>query len=79
MNLEQSGPWIGIAGLVCLLWLYGASILIIPWWAVAGLVVLWVVLFVYGCRWFGRWPYAVLLLPLWGVALWLAAVVVTRG
>jgi len=72
LNLRQSGSWIGIAGLFCLLWLYLASGLFAPWWAVVLLVVAWLVMFGLATRWFMRRPYAVLLLPVAGFALWLA-------
>jgi len=72
LNLRQSGSWIGLAGLFCLLWLYGASALFAPWWVVVLLVLMWLVLFVVATRWFLHRPYAVLLLPVLGLAVWLA-------
>ena len=74
LNLRQSGPWIGIAGLACMLWLYGASGLLGPNWLPAPLVALWLVLFVLACRWFGRRPYAVLLLPVVAAVVWFGVV-----
>jgi hypothetical protein len=74
-NLRRSGPWIGIAGLVCVLWLYGASGLVGPNWLPVPLVAVWIVLFVLACRWFSRRPYAVLALPVVAAALWFAVVV----
>ena len=78
LNLRRSGPWIGIAGMVCLLWLYVASLLFAPWWAVAGLTLVWVGLLALALRWFSRRPYATLLLPVLGLALWLAAAWIIR-
>ncbi len=73
LNLRQSGPWIGIAGLFCVLWLYGASMLAgAPAAALVVLLLLWVAQFVLACRWFSRRPYAVLVMPLVALALWLA-------
>ena len=74
LNLRQSGSWIGVAGLVCLLWLYVASALFAPWWGVALLVAIWLGMFILATRWFTRRPYAVLLLPVAGLALWVGIV-----
>lgn len=75
LHLERSGPWIGVAGLVCMLWLYGASGLLGPDWLPAPLVAFWLVLFVFACRWFSRRPFAVLALPVVALGVWLAVVV----
>jgi hypothetical protein len=74
LNLRRSGPWVGMAGLVSVLWIYGASGLLGPDWLPAPLVAFWLVLFVLGCRWFSRRPYAVLLLPVVALAVWFAVV-----
>jgi hypothetical protein len=74
LDLRRSGPWIGMAGLVCVLWLYGASALVAPLWAVAVLVALWLVQFALACRWFGRRPYAVLAMPVVALVVWLAVI-----
>ena len=74
LDLRRSGPWIGMAGLVAMLWLYGAAGLVAPAWAVAALIAVWLVLFVLACRWFGRRPYRVLALPVVAALLWVAAI-----
>ena len=74
LNLRQSGPWIGIVGMVAVLWLYGASGLVAPTWAVVALVALWLVQFVLACRWFSRRPYVVLVMPVVALALWFGAI-----
>lgn len=74
LNLRRSGPWIGMAGLVSMLWLYGASALVAPLWAVAVLIALWLVQFVLACRWFSRRPYAVLAMPVVALGVWLAVI-----
>ncbi len=74
LDLRRSGPWIGMAGLVCVLWLYGASALVAPLWAVAVLVALWLVQFVLACRWFSRRPYAVLAMPVVALVVWVAVI-----
>jgi hypothetical protein len=63
-----------MAGLVTVLWLYGASALVAPAWAVSALVLLWLAQFVLACRWFSRRPYAVLVMPLVALCLWFAVV-----
>jgi hypothetical protein len=49
-------PWIGMAAMAAVLFLYGASVLVAPWWAVALLVLLWLVLFAQCCRWWASHP-----------------------
>ncbi len=34
LRLERSGPWIGVTGLVVMLWLVGTTVLYAPWWGV---------------------------------------------
>ena len=34
LNLERSGPWIGVAGLFVMLWLVISTVLYAPWWGV---------------------------------------------
>jgi hypothetical protein len=34
LKLERSGPWIGAAGLVVMLWLVISTVLYAPWWGV---------------------------------------------
>lgn len=31
---ERAGPWIGVGGLVVMLWLVGSTVLYAPWWGV---------------------------------------------
>ena len=75
LNLHRSGPWIGMAGLFSVLWIYGVSGLVGPDWLPAPLIAFWIVLFVLACRWFSRRPYAVLFLPVVALAVWLAVVI----
>jgi hypothetical protein len=75
LNLRRSGPWIGIAGLFCVLWLYGASKLAgATTTALVLLLLLWLVQFVLACRWFSRRPYAVLVMPVVALALWFGVI-----
>lgn len=34
LQLERSGPWIGVTGLVVMLWLVISTVLYAPWWGV---------------------------------------------
>lgn len=74
--LQKASPWpfVGIGGLVCLLFLYGASILFLPWWGVLLLVLIWIGLFAQATRWFEPRPVATAWLALAGAVLWLVAV-----
>ncbi|MEP6816194.1 MAG: hypothetical protein ABI873_11650 [Marmoricola sp.] len=76
-DLNRSGGFIGMSGLACVLFLDVAVAGPLRWWAVLGLVIVWLVLFAFGCRWFVARPRRVLLLPLAGLAIWLAVVVAT--
>jgi len=73
LNLKQSGSWIGMAGLAVVLFMYSASGLLAPLWAVVALLLVWLVLFVVACRWFMRYPLRVLVLPLIAAGIWFAA------
>lgn len=72
MTLEKISPWpfVGMAGLAGVLFLYGASILLAPGWFVAVLVAVWLVMFVLACRWWTPHPVRVAVLPVFGVVLW---------
>ena len=49
-------PFVGMGGLACALFLYGASGLVAPWWAVAVLLLVWVGFFVTACLWWTPHP-----------------------
>lgn len=74
MQLRRSGPWIGIAGLVVVLWFYLTSGLVVPWWALALLCAAWVCMLVLSIRWATSRPYVVLAMPLIALALWLVVI-----
>ena len=75
---EKVSPWgfAGMAALACLLFLDLASLLISPWWAVAILVLVWLVLFVRGCRRFTPAPRQVVVAAAVGYLIWLVVEVV---
>ena len=55
--------------------LYAASGLVAPWWGVVLLLLVWLVLFVVGCRWWTPHPKRLPWLAGTGFALWLLVVV----
>jgi hypothetical protein len=73
-DLEQSGSFVGMAGMAVAFFLYGYAAFVVR--DVLSLVVLplfWIMLFVLGCRWFMGHPYRVLALPVVAVAAWFFA------
>ncbi|MEI5675636.1 MULTISPECIES: hypothetical protein [unclassified Nocardioides] len=67
-------PFVGMGGLVSVLFLYGASGLLAPWWAVVLLLLVWLVLFVQACRWWTPRPRAVAVLPVVATVVWFAVI-----
>lgn len=63
----------GLALLLVTLPFYLASGLMAPLWAVVVLLLVWLLLFVWGCRWFRSHPFRVILLPLASAAFWFVA------
>lgn len=73
MNLRQSGPFIGMAGMATTLFLYAYSAIVVH--DLVTLVVLplvWLVLFVLAVAWFSKYPYGVLALPFVAAVSWFA-------
>ncbi|WP_244928877.1 hypothetical protein [Nocardioides sp. W7] len=68
-------PFVGMAGMASVLFLYGAGGLIAPWWAVVLLLGVWLVLFVQACRWWTPRPRLVPVLPVVAVLVWFAVMV----
>jgi hypothetical protein len=71
MNLRQSGPFIGLAGMATTLFLYAWSAIVVH--DAETLVVLplvWLVLFTLSVAWFTKHPLRVLVLPFVAAALW---------
>ena len=72
---EQVSPWpfVAMIGMAACFFLYAASGLVAPWWAVALLLAVWVVLFGLNCAWFVRHPRRTVVLPVLALALWFGA------
>jgi hypothetical protein len=66
-----------MAGMAAVFFLYGASGLVVPVWALTALIFVWLVLFVTACRWWTSHPKPLLVLPV--VALVLLFAVVAAG
>jgi hypothetical protein len=74
MNFQQSGPFIGVAGMVTALFLYVWSAIVVR--DVTSLLVLplvWLLLFALSVAWFTKYPYRVLALPFVATAVWFLA------
>jgi hypothetical protein len=76
---RQASPWpfVAMMGMAGTFFLYGASGLVAPWYGVAALLLVWLVLFVVACRWWTPHPMRMLWLPLVAVVVWFA--VLTGG
>ena len=64
------GSFLGMAGMAAMLFIVLASGLVAPWWAVAVMVLAWLVLFAVGVRWFMRRPWWVATLPVVMALFW---------
>lgn len=50
--------------------LYGASALVAPWWAVALLMIVWLLMFVKACSWWTPQPKRIVVLGVVAIVLW---------
>lgn len=74
LDLERSGPWIGMSGMAVAFFLYAYTAIVLPdVLTVVVLPLLWLVLFALAAAWFMRHPYRVLALPVVAVVTWFAA------
>ncbi len=74
MNLRQSGPFIGLAGMATTLFLYAWSAIVVH--DLVTLLVLpavWLVLFALSIAWFTKYPLRVLALPFLAGGVWFVA------
>ncbi|HEU5036560.1 MAG TPA: hypothetical protein VFT70_06140 [Nocardioides sp.] len=67
-------PFVGMAGMACAFFLYGASVLFAPWWVVVLLGVVWVVLFLVACAWWSLHPRWVPGVAVAALLVWVGAV-----
>lgn len=74
---ERLSPWsfVGLVLMACSFFLYAASGLVAPWWAVAVLLVVWAALLVLCLSWFTRRPTWVPFVGLFSIALWFIVLV----
>ncbi len=74
MNLRQSGPFIGMAGMATTLFLYVYSAIVVrDGLTLVVLPLVWLVLFALAVAWFTTHPYRVLALPVLAAVVWFAA------
>jgi hypothetical protein len=73
---RRVSPWgfVGLCGMVAVFFLYAASGLVAPYWAVGVLLVLWLVMFVVTCRWFMPYPKRTLVMPVVAFVVWIGAI-----
>lgn len=67
-------PFIGMAGMAAALFLYAASGLVAPGWAVVLLLLLWAAMFALAVAWWTPHPKRVAVLPVVAVVLWFGLV-----
>ncbi|MEP9364582.1 hypothetical protein ABLE68_16570 [Nocardioides sp. CN2-186] len=74
---NQVSPWpfVGMAGMACAFFLYAASVLVAPWWAVAVLLVIWAFLLLVACAWWTLHPRWVPGVAVFAVVFWFLAIV----
>ena len=73
--MRRDGPWVGVAGLLVLLWISISTSLYAPWWAVVGVVLLLVPQALLMRRWATTHPTWCPYIPLAGLVLWFAIIV----
>ena len=73
-NRNATSPWpfVGMAGMA---FLYAASVLIAPWWAVVVLLLVWLAGLVVCARWWTPHPTRVPWVPAVAAVLWFATMV----
>ena len=73
---HQASPWpfVGMAGMACVLFLIGASLLATPWYVVLGLALVWVGVLVVALRWWTPHPRRLPWLAVGLTVLWFATV-----
>ena len=74
-NRNATSPWpfVGMAGMACAFFLYAASGLLAPWWAVVLLLLVWAALLGLAAAWWTPHPTWVPAVAVFAVVLWFAA------
>lgn len=74
MSLEKASPWpfVGMAGMAAAFFLYAASGVLAPWWAVIVLLVVWMAFLVTAFRWWTPYPNRLPWLALAAIVVWFA-------
>jgi hypothetical protein len=67
LRLERSGPWIGVVGLLVLLWLAFSTMVYAPWWGVLVHILALTPIAVWTSRWARTRPAASTFVPLAGL------------
>lgn len=72
----KASPWpfVGMSGMAAVFFLYAASGLLAPAWAVVALLAVWLVLFALACRWWTPHPRRTVLLPVLALAVWFGTI-----
>ena len=72
----RASPWpfVGMGGMAVVFFLYAASGLVAPPWAVAVLLVFWAALLLVAFRWWTPHPKRLIALPLVAAVVWVAAI-----
>ena len=74
-NATSPWPFVGMAGLACAFFLYAASGLLAPWWAVVGLLVLWVLMLLLAIVWWSLHPRWLVGLAAFALVFWFVTMV----
>ena len=73
MKLHRSGPWIGVTGVIVMLWLTVASLVFAPWGGVLILLIPWAISVWLVAKWARTKPKQAAYVPLAGFCAWLLA------
>lgn len=68
-------PFAGMVLMAAAFFLYAASGVVAPWWAVVVLLGVWIALFVLCCRWWSRHPKRLVPIAVGAMMLWFVVLV----
>jgi hypothetical protein len=74
---DKASPWpfLAMIGMAGTFFLYAASGLVAPWWAVVLLMLVWCALFLVATQWWTPHPTRMLWLPVIAVVVWFGTLV----